>query len=248
MVVNGTLPGIDIEYDMDSNPCIYSPNAQYGIYFRQFPDTLIDVELYKAFIDNVISRFRHSKTYKNYKSYLMELGMTRCQILGNIDSAQEMAEVEMHHNFLTIFDIAILITEHLVNTVGTVNTFQVVHLLKEEHKANRIPIVMLSKTIHQLYHSNDDFVIPAQYCFGYWQDLLIRYQKGITKDIAYKCLNFIQKSLEYQQISDNIIPFGILQLREKIIDWSGLNDGFKHTYPISGISTNMYNISNTMVR
>ena len=71
MVVNGTLPGIDIEYNMDSNPCIYSPNAQYGINFRQFPDTLIDVELYKAFIDNVISRFRHSKTYKNYKSNIL---------------------------------------------------------------------------------------------------------------------------------------------------------------------------------
>ncbi len=234
--MNNAIPGIDIEYDMESNPSVSSPNAPYAIYFRQTEDTLIDVELYKAFIDNAISQFRHSRTYKNYKAYLMDLGMTRCQILGNIDSAQDMATVEMHHNFLTIFDIAILITEHTIKTTGYITTFDLVHLLKQEHKNNRIPIVMLSKTVHQLYHSNEDFIIPAQYCFGYWQDLLVRYNKGITKEIAYKCLNFIQKSMEIEQIGGNTFANNVLELRENIKDWSGMNDEYQNTYPISGVA------------
>lgn len=227
------IPGIQLQYDMDFNPSIHSPNCSWDLQFYATAESFVDIEFYKRFLDNAISRFRTSKTYKNYKSYLMDLGMNRCQILGNID--ENMADIEMHHNFLTIFDIALMITEHTINTRGYISTFDLVLLLKEEHKNNRIPIVMLTKTVHQLYHNNEDFVIPAQYCFGFWQDLLIRYNKGITRDIAYKCLNFIQKSIEIQQIGNNPQLAGdILQLRDDIIDWSDLNE-YGSTMRISGV-------------
>ena len=217
------VPGMEIEINMDFNPSIKSPNCSYDLQFYATADSFVDIEFYKRFLDNAISRFRTSRTYKNYKGYLMSLGMNRCQILGNID--ENMAEIEMHHNFLTIFDIALMITEHTIKTKGFITTFDLVNLLKEEHKNNRIPLVMLTKTVHQMYHQNEDFVIPAQYCFGYWQELLIKYNKGITKDIAYKCINFIQKSLEIQQIgSYPLLAGNILQLRDDIIDWSDLNE------------------------
>ena len=216
-------PEYVIEYDMDFNPSIHSKNCSYPLQFYATADAFVDIEFYKRFLDNAISRFRTSRTYKNYKSYLMSLGMNKCQILGNID--ENMADLEMHHNFLTIFDIALLITEHTIKTKGFISTFDLVMLLKEEHKNNRIPLVMLTKTVHQLYHANEDFVIPAQYCFGYWQELLIKYNKGITRDIAYKCLNFIQKSMEVEQIGTNYqLANDILRLRENIIDWSYLNE------------------------
>jgi hypothetical protein len=136
-----------------------------------------------------------------------------------------MADLEMHHNFLTIFDIALMITEHTIRTKGYISTFDLVMLLKQEHKENRIPLVMLTKTVHQLYHANEDFVIPAQFCFGYWQELLVKYRKGITRDIAYKVINFIQKSMEVQQIGSSYqLSNNLLQLRENIIDWSYLNE------------------------
>ena len=227
------IPGMEVVYDMDFNPSIQSPNCSFDLQFYATEQSFVDIEYYKRFLDNAISRFRTSRTYKNYKSYLMSLGMDRCQILGNID--ENMADIEMHHNFLTIFDIALMITEHTIKTKGYITTFDLVMLLKEEHKNNRIPLVMLTKTVHQLYHQNEDFVIPAQYCFGYWQDLLIKYNKGITRDIAYKCLNFIQKSIEIEQIGTNSQLAGnILQLRENIIDWSNLNE-YGSTMRISGV-------------
>lgn len=227
------IPGIQVEYDMGFNPSIHSPNCSWDLQFYATAESFVDIEFYKRFLDSAIHRFRTSKTYKNYKSYLMELGMNRCQILGNID--ESMADIEMHHNFLTIFDIALMITEHTINTKGYISTFDLVLLLKQEHKNNRIPLVMLTKTVHQLYHNNEDFVIPAQYCFGYWQDLLIRYNKGITRDIAYKCLNFIQKSMEIQQIgADAQLANNLLQLRNDIIDWSDLNE-YGSTMRIGGV-------------
>lgn len=217
------IPGMEVVYDMNYNPSVHSPNCSFDLQFYATEESFVDIEFYKRFLDNAISRFRTSRTYKNYKGYLMNLGMNRCQILGNID--ENMADIEMHHNFLTIFDIALMITEHTIKTKGYITTFDLVNLLKEEHKNNRIPLVMLTKTVHQLYHQNEDFVIPAQYCFGFWQELLIKYNKGITRDIAYKCLNFIQKSMEIQQIGSNTLLAGnILQLRDDIIDWSGLNE------------------------
>ena len=227
------IPGMQVEYDMDFNPSISSPNAPYDLQFYATPDSFVDIEFYKRFLDNAINRFRVSRTYKNYKHYLMDLGMDRCQILGNIDDS--MADLEMHHNFLTIFDIALMITEHTIKTKGYITTFDLVLMLKEEHKNNRIPLVMLTKTVHQLYHANQDFVIPAQYCFGYWQELLVKYNKGITRDIAYKCLNFIQKSLEVQQVGNDVLLANeILQLRQNIIDWSYLNE-YGSTMRISGV-------------
>lgn len=227
------IPGMQVVYDMDYNPSVHSPNCSWDLQFYATEESFVDIEYYKKFLDNAISRFRTSRTYKNYKSYLMDLGMNRCQILGNID--ENMADIEMHHNFLTIFDIALMITEHTIKTKGHITTFDLVLLLKEEHKNNRIPLVMLTKTVHQLYHANEDFVIPAQYCFGFWQDLLIRYNKGITRDIAYKCLNFIHKSIEIEQIGSNPkLANDILQLRDNIIDWSDLNE-YGSTMRISGV-------------
>lgn len=171
-------------------PAIYFPESDGPLMFYQTRDTLADMDRYKAFIDNCIHRFRKSRTYKSYKAYLMSMGMDRCQINGNIQDG--MADIEMHHNFLTIYDITILISQHLLNTVGRCTTFDVISLLGQEHKLNNIPIVMLSETAHQLYHDNPDVYIPISMTFGKWWDLLVKYRYGITLDIAYKVVRYIR--------------------------------------------------------
>ena len=189
---------------------IVLPRAEYPLMFYQTRDSLADVDRYKSFIDNCVSRFRRSRAYKGYKAYLMCLGLDRCQINGNISDG--MANVEMHHNFLTIFDITILISQHILNTVGRCTTFDIVQLLIQEHRNNNIPIVMLSETAHQLYHSDPDMYIPISMTFGQWWDLLLKYRYGITLDIAYKVVKYIdncQKNNEltdvsYYQLSDTI--------------------------------------------
>ena len=61
------MPDISIEYDDGYNPTITSPNAEFGLSFYQTRFTLMDVDIYKRFLDNAISRFRRSVTYKKYK-------------------------------------------------------------------------------------------------------------------------------------------------------------------------------------
>lgn len=211
------VPGIE-SYQENANPVLSSPNSVYAISFYQTRDTLMDIDTYRVFLKNCESRFRHSVTYTNYKGYLIDIGMNRCQVHGYITFDMEGVSIEMHHAILTLFDICLLITEHMLNTVGYVTTFDVVQALKEEHKANNIALVMLSKTPHQMYHAeSSQFFIHPSMCFGNWPKLLEKYKLGLTQDVAFKVLYYLKKAIETEDTTDN----GLLNLREKIKEWSG---------------------------
>lgn len=214
--INNTLP----------IPAIFFPDAVEPLGFYQTRESLADIDRYKAFIDNCTHRFRKSRTYKAYKSYLMSMGLDRCQINGNIQDG--MADIEMHHNFLTIYDITILISQHLLNTVGRCTTFDVISLLAQEHRENNVPIVMLSETAHQLYHDTE-FYIPISMTFGKWWNLLIKYRYGITLDIAYKVVNYIKKCQRYNELTS----LDFYRFSDDINNWGYMNASYFNNY--SGI-------------
>ena len=230
-------------FNTGTNIILTSPNSEFQYQFAQTKDTIgLDSEMYNEFLKNAISRFRKSPTYRGYKSHLYDIGMDRCQVLGNI--TDQMATLEMHHNFLNIHDIALMITEHTLNTVGYITTFDLVQLLKTEHKLDNVPLVMLCKTVHQLYHANDEFILPASMCFGNWKVLLDKYKYGITLTIAYKIINFLKRSIELEKNKDEYADRELLDLRENILNWSvyitELQSGIKYFngQPINQIPVN----------
>ena len=209
------IPGIE-SYQYNMNPMLTSPYSTYAIGFYQTRDSLTDVDSYRSFLKNIEMRFRTSETYKHYKSFIMDLGFDHCQVHGYINST--MASIEMHHTILTLFDISMLITEHMLNTIGFVSTFDVVQALKEEHKAGNVALVMLSKTPHQIYHADKSFFIHPDMCIGNWPELIKKYNKGLTQDLAFILLYYIKKAIEIGCTDDR----GLLDLRDQIKDWSGI--------------------------
>lgn len=193
------------------------PTGDNEISFYSNRNSLLDISEYNIFIKNIIRQFRISKFYKSYKQYLFDIGLDKCQILGNVN--KDMATIEMHHNFLTLFDLALLISEHLLNTIDTVSTFDVIYLLEKEHTNNRVPIVMLSNTPHDLYHNDPTFFIPPQSTFGKWWELLDNYKYGITLDIAYKIQNYAKQCINHNNEYSNYI----LELSNTIMQWSNYN-------------------------
>ena len=107
-----------------------------------------------------------------------------------------MVDLEMHHAILTIFDIALIITEHVLNTTGYITTFDLIHILKWVHKNNMVGIVMLSKTAHQLYHNTNEFFIHPSMVFGKWWEFLSEFRYGITIDIANKLIWYLNTAIE----------------------------------------------------
>ncbi len=210
------VPGIET-YQENMNPVVNSPYSTFSISFYQTRESLMDIDTYRSFLKNCESRFRHSVTYSNYKGFLIGLGLDRCQVHGFINTNMEGVDIEMHHAILTLFDICLMITEHLLNMVGYVTTFDVVQALKEEHKANNIALVMLSKTPHQLYHANSgQFYIHPKMCFGNWPRLIEKYKDGLTQDVAFKLLYYLKRAIDENGTQDD----GLLDLRDKIKEWS----------------------------
>jgi hypothetical protein len=149
------------------------------------------------------------------------MGMDHCQVLGYIQDG-EMANIEMHHNILGIREIALMITEHIVNTVGMISSFDLIQLLVLEHRLDNVPIVMLSETIHEMYESDPNSYLPPNMTFGKWWELLYRYRYGITIDIANKVISYINKTVNR---ADPYSDFWI-QLRKDVKDWSIFNNGY----------------------
>lgn len=206
-----------IKYN-DKNPVVWFSSSDGPISFYHTRESLMDIDAYKSFITNCIARFRRSRAYKAYKSHLILMGLDRSQILGNV--SEGMANIEMHHNFLTIYDITILISQHILNTVGRCTSFDIVSLLKQEHRLDNIPIVMLDETSHELYHANQDMYIPISMTFGKWWDLLFKYRYGITLDIAYKVIRYINKCNENNEL--NKLEF--YNFKNTVMSWGGYNE------------------------
>lgn len=216
----------NIYFAPGNNPVISTSKSPFVLQFKQTKESLLDVEEYRYFLTNAISRFRKSRTYKNYKAFLMELGLNRCQMHGNLTSDE--CTLEMHHNMLTIFDIAFIITNHVINTSKTgITTFDLVHLLKKVHKEHKVCLVMLSLTAHQLYHNTDSLDISPDMCFGDWFSFLKEFHYGITKEIAYKIILYLKKFEGEMKNTD----YDILKIREQIKDWSEYNDRIQYTPP-----------------
>ena len=134
-------------------------------------------------------------------------------------SGEEMASLEMHHCMLNIYDIAIIITEHILNTYGAITEFDLSDLLRYEHTQNNIPVVMLCKTCHQLYHHKYLYVHPEM-VFGKWWSLLERYPNGLNRDIAYKLMMYLNNSLDGKYKFKEEQASKLLELRDKLYDWS----------------------------
>lgn len=216
----------DIFVYNEYNPTLHSPNSPFDVSFAQTRESLIDVEIYRNFLDNAISRFRHSRTYKHYKAHLMlNMGLNKCQVMSNITSDEdaEMATIEMHHNILTIFDVALILTEHYLNQYGCITTFDLCELLRLEHINFRVCTVMLTKTAHQLVHTDPNFIIPPSMCFGNWMQFLDIYKDGITRDICYKLIYYIKKVIESEKALPEEIE-SLLQVKKCVENWSSYNE------------------------
>ena len=221
-LTNVNYPDIILKNDT-GNPEILSPNADYAIQFALTREGTYDLEEYKAFLDSAIRLFRHSRTYLHYKAYLYSIGMNCCQLHPYIQDTEDDKDtiLEMHHCMLNIYDIAIMITEHVLNTVGAITEYDLAEILKCEHAQNRIPIVMLCKTCHQQYHNNYLYIHPNM-CFGKWWELIERYKLGLNRDIMFKLMMYLKKAREDKLPIYEDRNQKLLQLNDELLDWSGL--------------------------
>ena len=199
------------------NPIIDSPNMETAIFFKQTNETLIDSEIYSRFIYNAQRQFYQSRFYKDYKSFIMGLGLNMDMQHPNITS--EMADLELHHQLPTLKQALIILSQYMLHTKGEVNTFELIQLIEEAHRNHEISVIILSKTAHQFYHSNPSNFISLKNCIGNGLKFIDKYWQHLTLDISFDLLLKLKQEMQYNG-SYNPIE---LKARDEILSWQVYN-------------------------
>jgi len=109
---------------------------------------------YLKFIKSIEHQVRTSKEYSAYIRYLKEdldPKLNHCMVYSNITDSD--APIEMHHHIFTLFDIVEIISTWFFKNDMPFSSSRVFHVVMEEHRNNRILVVMLCKAVHEAVHN-----------------------------------------------------------------------------------------------
>lgn len=207
--MESNIPGINYIRELGT-ATIDSDAAPYMIPYEKSAEYFRSLENYNRFIKKTEDIIRTSNDYKSYIKYLKtEVKLNHCQVLKNLDDND--CKIEMHHGpIFTLYDICAIIIEYFLMKGWKITTFKIAAAVMEEHRQNRVQVVMLSKTIHEEIHQRGLFISYKQA----WGDIgafMKKYSKAIGVEFKEKYNKYIERCA-MQDSTD----FGLLELNEKI--------------------------------
>lgn len=206
----------DVTYLKDELLTVSNRNCLFDISYWQTRSSLRDIEDFVAFVKGCVNTVRRSVEYKAFLAQQAERGLTRCQILGHVESdGDDGVDIEMHHGpILTLFDYCAIVIDHMLNHNELVDTFKVARTVLNEHWEGNVQVVFLSKTAHELVDSGELFINFNQ-CTGNINAFLKKYIDGITPDRAEKINRYIDMCEQFDTF-DN----GLFDLKKTMTDWN----------------------------
>lgn len=202
-----------IDYIPNDNCTITSEMEIFDISFYKDRDYFVSLENYVAFIKGCEKLVRSSDEYTSFISQLKEIDLVNCQVLGNV-VADDSVSIEMHHGpILTLFDYCAIIIDYHLRKNEKINSFMIANEVIDEHFANRVQTVMLSKTVHQLVDTGKIFINFKQ-ARGDLNGFLQKYKSGLSDEHIRKINKYIELSEKYDS-TDN----GLLDLKNTITSW-----------------------------
>lgn len=172
----------NIEYVMIDNPGEFE--------YSETCDSALDK-------DNIVKRMektvRGSMEYGDYIQFLRQnVEMDTCAFFKGVSKkTNKKIKIEVHHAPLTLYDVCKLILDKAVDTGEEINVLQLARTAMEIHYKNRIGLIPLSKTLHEVVHKSDKLVIPMYMIYGDFLSFMEEYNdyieleenKGIRKKI-----------------------------------------------------------------
>lgn len=177
---------IDISDEINILDVEISTLANY--YFRD----LRDEKTFIKYIRSIEKIIRGSIEYRSYIGYLKNnLNITQCTFLPMIDISEiKGVGLEFHHYPFTLFDtVCIVFNNKIVEKGGRdsmfadfrISPFEVANEVMKLHYENKVGLVPLSKTVHELAHEGSIF-IPLDLVFGNVNEFIKEYKNAITED------------------------------------------------------------------
>lgn len=176
----------------------------------------------EKFIKRIEKIVRGSMEYKDYIAYLKEyVDMTHCAIFNNVENAQgSRVRIEIHHEPLTLFDIVQTVVNTHIEEGIPLNDLYLSDEVVELHYTNKVGLIPLSKSIHQIIHNSNELVIPLHLVYGNYKEFLEEYSDYVddsildklerkineTKNIKQDMLDKLNPSYVYVEVDGYALP------------------------------------------
>jgi len=146
----------------------------------------------RKFIKRIERIVRNSMEYKDYIQFLKQnMDLDSCMffqaVTSNKKANKSKITVEMHHEPFTLYEIVAVVLSRYEKEGLPLNDLLIADEVLELHYNNMVGLIPLSKTIHQMYHSEntDKVVIPLNMVYGEYSKFLEKYDEYIDTDLEY---------------------------------------------------------------
>lgn len=148
------------------------------------------------YIKKIEKLIRGSFEYRNYISYIKnELEIKNCAFLRNIN---EPKLIDIHHYPLTLFDISEIVLNKHIEEKSQIDIFIIANEIVELHYMNYIGLIPISKTVHQLFHKNEESIhISLNQVFGNFIKFLELYKKYLNERMINKLKHVLMSENKY---------------------------------------------------
>jgi hypothetical protein len=138
-------------------------------------DQNVDSKYFVQFIKSVERLVRGNDDYKLYLEFIRENErLNHCVIYPNITS--DKACIELHHCISTLFDICCTVTRKLIHDGKNVSTFIVADEVIYLHMHNKIALVPVSVSVHEIIHK-EQLLIPKKFIYGNYMEYFEEYSE-----------------------------------------------------------------------
>lgn len=165
-----------------------------------------DKEKFIKRIENVI---RSSMEYRDYIAYLKEyVNMNQCAFFNNIENAQgSRVRIEVHHEPFTLFDIVKVVVNKFIEEAIPLNDLYIADEVMELHYNNKVGLIPLSKSIHQIVHNSNEIIIPLNLVYGDYKNFLEEYNDYLDEELLDKLERKIDQTKTIkQEMLDKLSP------------------------------------------
>jgi len=191
-----------ISFKKNDNIYLQDKNVDNSVLETFYFEDFFNPKRMKKFIKAVESMVRQSEEYSHYLGILTNTQhIDSCSVLGNIKDGE--ATLEYHHYPFTLYDICEIVIEKNIKENKKFTTFMIASQVIQLHYDNKVGLVKLSKTIHELVHDGKIF-IPLESIAGDVNSFVEEYLDVIPRELIKKYNDLIDMNNE-KNLSDEII-------------------------------------------
>ena len=176
------------------------------------------------YIKRIESIVRGSMEYKDYIHFLKNhMGLDSCIFFQNVTNGGEnnkkRISIEIHHEPFTLYDIVNVVLTKYQDEGLPLNYLNIADEVMKLHYENKVGLVPLSKTAHEIVHDSTKLIVPLNMCYGVYSDFLEEYEPYIDESLYEK----LERKMD---MTSNLTPesFEAIMKEFTYLDVNGFTD------------------------